>query len=89
MGHLLVKLDVVDGRTMHKNRTIATQLGKDSFSYAFVLDESEEERQRGITMDVAQAQFKTNTKIVNLADAPGHKGKKQRKINQLFIESNR
>lgn len=89
MGHLLVKLDVVDGRTMHKNRTIATQLGKDSFSYAFVLDESEEERQRGITMDVAQAQFKTNTKIVNLADAPGHKGKKERKINQLFIESNR
>ena len=75
MGHLLVKLKVVDDRTMHKNRAAAAQLGKESFSFAFVLDESEEERQRGVTMDIAQAQFKTNTKIVNLADAPGHKGK--------------
>lgn len=75
MGHLLVDLKVVDDRTMHKNRTEAARLGKESFSYAFVLDESEEERQRGVTMDIAQAQFKTKTKIVNLVDAPGHKGK--------------
>lgn len=74
MGHVLVKLKVVDDRTMHRNRTEAARLGKDSFSYAFVLDESEEERQRGVTMDIAQAQFKTQTKIVNLVDAPGHKG---------------
>ena len=74
MGHVLVKLKVVDDRTMHKNRNEATRLGKDSFTYAFVLDESEEERQRGVTMDIAQAQFKTKTKIVNLVDAPGHKG---------------
>ncbi|UJR31540.1 hypothetical protein I4U23_019028 [Adineta vaga] len=73
MGHLLVKLKVVDDRTMHKNKTEAARLGKESFSYAFVLDESEEERQRGVTMDIAQAQFKTPTKIVNLVDAPGHK----------------
>ena len=76
MGHLLVKLKVVDDRTMHKNKTEAARLGKDSFSFAFVLDESEEERQRGVTMDIAQAQFKTPTKIVNLVDAPGHKGKR-------------
>ena len=76
MGHLLVKLKVVDDRTMHKNKTEAARLGKESFSYAFVLDESEEERQRGVTMDIAQAQFKTKTKVVNLVDAPGHKGKK-------------
>lgn len=78
MGHLLVDLKVVDDRTMHRNRTEAARLGKDSFSYAFVLDESEEERQRGVTMDIAQAQFKTKTKIVNLVDAPGHKGKQEK-----------
>jgi elongation factor 1 alpha-like protein len=78
MGHLLVKLKVIDDRTMHRNKTEATRLGKESFSFAFVLDESEEERQRGVTMDVANAQFKTRTKIVNLADAPGHKGKHKR-----------
>jgi hypothetical protein len=74
MGHLLVKLKVIDDRTMHRNRTEAARLGKESFSYAFVLDESEEERKRGVTMDIAHAQFKTKTKIVNLVDAPGHKG---------------
>ncbi len=77
MGHLLVKLKVVDDRTMHRNRNEAARLGKESFSFAFVLDESEEERQRGVTMDIAQAQFKTKTKIVNLVDAPGHKGKEK------------
>lgn len=74
MGHLLVKLKVIDDRTIHKNRMEAARLGKESFSFAFVLDESEEERQRGVTMDIAHAQFKTKTKVVNLVDAPGHKG---------------
>ena len=84
MGHLLVKLKVVDDRAMHKNKAEAIRLGKDSFSYAFVLDESEEERKRGVTMDIAQAQFKTKTKIVNLVDAPGHKGKKKLNISVCF-----
>lgn len=88
MGHLLVKLKVVDDRTVHKNCMEAQRLGKDSFSFAFVLDESEEERQRGVTMDIAHAQFKTKTKIVNLVDAPGHKGQRIDHIpsvlNELF-----
>lgn len=83
MGHLLVKLKVVDDRTMHKNKAEAARLGKESFSFAFVLDESEEERQRGVTMDIAHAQFKTKTKIVNLVDAPGHKGEQK-----VFSRSN-
>jgi translation elongation factor EF-1alpha len=89
MGHVLVKLKVVDDRTMHKNRTEATRLGKDSFSFAFVLDESEEERQRGVTMDIAQAQFKTKTKIVNLVDAPGHKGlnTKTKRMSKTFCKT--
>ncbi|CAF5161072.1 unnamed protein product, partial [Rotaria sp. Silwood1] len=87
MGHVLVKLKVVDDRTMHKNKTEAARLGKDSFSFAFVLDESEEERQRGVTMDIAQAQFKTKTKIVNLVDAPGHKGNSKKKTKSHLFPS--
>lgn len=47
--------------------------GKSSFAYAWVLDETGEERHRGITMDVAQQVFETRTKVINLLDAPGHR----------------
>ncbi|KAF5288081.1 hypothetical protein FQR65_LT12131 [Abscondita terminalis] len=49
------------------------KLGKQSFMYAWVLDETGEERNRGITMDVGRSQFETKTKLVTLLDAPGHK----------------
>lgn len=49
------------------------KLGKASFAYAWVLDETGEERHRGITMDIAQHTFETDSKIINLLDAPGHK----------------
>ena len=49
------------------------KVGKSSFAYAWVLDETGEERHRGITMDVAQQLFETKTKLVTLLDAPGHK----------------
>lgn len=44
-----------------------------SFMYAWVLDDSNEERQRGITTDVGSIRFETETKVVTLLDAPGHK----------------
>ena len=46
-------------------------MGKGSFAYAWVLDETGEERYRGITMDVAHQVFETKTKVINLLDAPG------------------
>ncbi len=49
------------------------KVGKGSFAFAWVLDETGEERHRGITMDVAQQVFETESKIINLLDAPGHK----------------
>merc|ERR1712060_233417 len=38
-----------------------------------VLDETDEERERGITMDVGQNKFETDKKIITLLDAPGHR----------------
>lgn len=38
-----------------------------------MLDETEEERSRGITIDVAQTKFETDKKIIFLLDAPGHR----------------
>ncbi|XP_031356184.1 HBS1-like protein isoform X2 [Photinus pyralis] len=73
MGHLLCALGQVNQKTMHKYEQESRKVGKQSFMYAWVLDETGEERNRGITMDVGRSQFETETKLVTLLDAPGHK----------------
>ena len=73
MGHLLYKLGSVSSKAMHKFETDSKKLGKASFAYAWVLDETAEERERGITMDVGQSKFETASKTIALLDAPGHK----------------
>ncbi|XP_077991183.1 uncharacterized protein LOC144445493 [Glandiceps talaboti] len=73
MGHLLYLLGNVNKRTMHKYEQESKKAGKASFAYAWVLDETGEERERGITMDVGLTNFETSQKIVTLLDAPGHK----------------
>jgi elongation factor 1 alpha-like protein len=74
MGHLLYDLGNVPQRLMHKYEQESKKLGKQSFMYAWVLDETGEERTRGITMDCGYQRFETPSKQVTLLDAPGHKG---------------
>ena len=73
MGHLLYSLDVVTKKTMRKFEKLSKELGKASFKYAWVLDENEEERERGVTMEVASRDFETKNTLVTLLDSPGHK----------------
>ncbi|XP_059898489.1 HBS1-like protein isoform X1 [Gadus macrocephalus] len=73
MGHLLFLLGHVNQRTMHKYEQESKKAGKASFAYAWVLDETGEERDRGVTMDVGMTKFETDSKVVTLMDAPGHK----------------
>lgn len=73
MGHLLYLLGNVNKRTMHKYEQESKKAGKASFAYAWVLDETGEERDRGVTMDVGMTKFETKSKVVTLMDAPGHK----------------
>uniref|UniRef100_A0A671S7D0 HBS1-like protein n=1 Tax=Sinocyclocheilus anshuiensis TaxID=1608454 RepID=A0A671S7D0_9TELE len=59
--------------TMHKYEQESKKAGKASFAYAWVLDETGEERDRGVTMDVGMTKFETDSKVITLMDAPGHK----------------
>uniref|UniRef100_H3G570 Tr-type G domain-containing protein n=2 Tax=Phytophthora ramorum TaxID=164328 RepID=H3G570_PHYRM len=72
-GHLLYKLGYVSKRLMHKYEKESREAGKSSFAYAWVMDADEEERSRGVTMDVGTSHFETATKHVTLLDAPGHR----------------
>uniref|UniRef100_UPI00358FF03A HBS1-like protein isoform X2 n=1 Tax=Myxine glutinosa TaxID=7769 RepID=UPI00358FF03A len=73
MGHLLFLLGNVNKRVMHRYEQESKKAGKASFAYAWVLDETGEERERGVTIDVGMTKFETQTKVVSLMDAPGHK----------------
>ncbi|VDK82021.1 unnamed protein product [Litomosoides sigmodontis] len=73
MGHLLYQVGNVDERTMHKYKQESAKIGKSSFAYAWVLDHTLEERQRGVTMDIARTVFETEHRKIFILDAPGHK----------------
>ncbi|XP_011877469.1 PREDICTED: HBS1-like protein isoform X1 [Vollenhovia emeryi] len=73
LGRLLCDLGQVPQRLIHKYQQESKKIGKQSFAYAWVLDETGEERERGITMDIGHSKFETDTKCITLLDAPGHK----------------
>ena len=73
LGRLLCDLGQVSSKLLHKYQQESKKIGKQSFAYAWVLDETGEERERGITMDVGYSKFETETKLITLLDAPGHK----------------
>ncbi len=73
MGRLLHDLNVVDKRTIDKYRKEADRLGKSSFALAWVLDQGTEERERGVTIDIAMNKFETDRTSFTILDAPGHR----------------
>ncbi|KAI7832726.1 P-loop containing nucleoside triphosphate hydrolase protein [Gamsiella multidivaricata] len=73
MGHLLYLQGEVTEKTIRKHEREAQKIGKASFAFAWVLDETGEERARGITMDVGVTKFETANRRFTLLDAPGHR----------------
>jgi elongation factor 1 alpha-like protein len=73
MGRLLYDLKVIDQRSIDKLRKEAETIGKSSFALAWVMDETSEERSRGITVDIATNYFETDKTRFTILDAPGHK----------------
>ncbi|KNE71440.1 small GTP-binding protein domain, variant [Allomyces macrogynus ATCC 38327] len=73
-GHLLYQAGVVDDRQMRAYHRDAAKAGKGSFSYAWVMDQNEQERARGVTIDVGVTHLTTPSgRKVTFLDAPGHR----------------
>ena len=74
MGHFLMDLGVVDERTIAAHAKESEETGKgDTFKYAWVMDNIKDERERGITIDLAFQKFETPKYFFTLIDAPGHR----------------
>src|SRR5438034_9697540 len=74
VGHFLVDLGTIDQRTIDAYAKESEATGKgDTFKYAWVLDSIKDERDRGITIDLAFQKFETPKYFYTLIDAPGHR----------------
>ncbi|KAI0736114.1 EF Tu GTP binding domain-containing protein [Fomitopsis betulina] len=73
MGRLLYELGRIDEKKRMANERGSSKIGKSSFSWAWGLDGTTEERERGITMDIALQSLSTPHREITILDAPGHK----------------
>jgi elongation factor 1-alpha len=70
----MVDMGVIDQRTIEAFAKESEATGKgDTFKYAWVLDSIKDERDRGITIDLAFQKFETPKFFYTLIDAPGHR----------------
>lgn len=73
VGRLLYDSGNIDEQAMRKLKEKAQELGKGGFEFAFVMDNLKEERERGVTIDLAHKRFETAKYYFTIIDAPGHK----------------
>lgn len=73
VGHILFRLGFVDPKKMQELEEEAKQKGKESFKFAWLLDRLKEERERGVTIDLAFMKFETKKYYFTIIDAPGHR----------------
>ncbi len=73
VGRLLFETGAVAPHIIEKYREEAKAKGKESFIFAWVMDSLKEERDRGITIDVAHQRFDTAKYYFTIVDCPGHR----------------
>ena len=73
VGRLLLETGVIEQHLIDKYRKEAEERGKGGFELAYVMDNLKEERERGVTIDVAHKKFETDKTYFTIIDAPGHR----------------
>ncbi|MEM2637937.1 MAG: GTP-binding protein, partial [Candidatus Hadarchaeales archaeon] len=65
IGRMLVETGVISEKELQEEAG--------SFKFAWIMDREKEERERGVTIDVAYQKFETSKNIITIIDAPGHR----------------
>ena len=73
VGRLLLDSGHIEQHVIDKFEEEAAERGKAGFGFAYVMDGLKEERERGITIDVAHKEFYTPNYYFTVIDAPGHR----------------
>lgn len=73
VGRLLLDTGQFPEHLLQKYKEEAKAKGKESFALAWIFDQLKEERERGLTIDVAHKRFDTDKYYFTIIDAPGHR----------------
>jgi elongation factor 1-alpha len=73
VGRLLFDSGAVSAQEMEKLKAEAQKHGKVGFEFAYVMDRIKEERERGVTIDLAYKKILTDKFQITIIDAPGHR----------------
>ena len=73
IGHLLYLLKEIDEKQIQNIQKLYKKTGTTQMHFAWATDERNDERERGVTVDIGYKNFKTKNKNVYAMDAPGHR----------------
>jgi len=73
VGRMMYETGAVDQHTIDEYRKEASSKGKSTFEFAWVMDSLKEERERGVTIDIAHQRFDTDKYYFTVVDCPGHR----------------
>ncbi len=73
VGRLMYDTGSLSEQDYRKLQQEAEERGKGTFAFAYVMDNLKEERERGVTIDVAYKKFDGQKNRFTIIDAPGHK----------------
>ena len=73
IGRLLWDTDNLPESEKRKLKDAAKEAGKETFEFAFAMDNLKEERERGVTIDLRHQRFDSENYYFTMIDAPGHR----------------
>ena len=73
VGRLLYETGSVPEHVIEQHKEEAEEKGKGGFEFAYVMDNLAEERERGVTIDIAHQEFDTDEYYFTIVDCPGHR----------------
>ncbi|QZA88792.1 translation elongation factor EF-1 subunit alpha [Salinarchaeum sp. IM2453] len=73
VGRLLYETGSVPEHVIEQYKEEAEEKGKGGFEFAYVMDNLAEERERGVTIDIAHQEFETDDYNFTIVDCPGHR----------------
>lgn len=72
IGRTFYETGKIDDSVIEEYEEESREVGKEGFQFAWIMDAVKEERERGLTIDLAHEKFETDEFYFTVIDAPGH-----------------